>query len=144
MSKTQSWDVFLPWFNEKPQTSLTVALIICHITIFLCCVCDPELVMLGVGYHHAGVDLSDRKLIEEAFTVGDLPVLCEKTLLMHYITPSTVNACVQHDPAVTDVFLILFRDKQERRALQVTSTCTVFQPLQNLGSSFVFTGSDIM
>lgn len=37
----------------------------------------PELVMLGVGYHHAGVDLSDRKLIEMAFTQADLPVLCE-------------------------------------------------------------------
>lgn len=36
-----------------------------------------ELVMLGVGYHHAGVDLSDRKLIEMVFTQADLPVLCE-------------------------------------------------------------------
>jgi hypothetical protein len=34
--------------------------------------------MLGVGYHHAGVDVSDRKMVEEAFTRGDLPVLCEK------------------------------------------------------------------
>lgn len=33
--------------------------------------------MLGVGYHHAGVSLSDRKVIEEAFTRGELPVLCE-------------------------------------------------------------------
>lgn len=33
--------------------------------------------MLGVGYHHAGVDMSDRKLVEQAFTQGDLPVLCE-------------------------------------------------------------------
>lgn len=35
------------------------------------------MVMLGVGYHHAGVELSDRKLIEKAFTQSDLPVLCE-------------------------------------------------------------------
>ncbi|CAB1458650.1 unnamed protein product, partial [Pleuronectes platessa] len=34
-----------------------------------------ELVMFGVGFHHAGVEMSDRKLIEEAFTLGDLPVL---------------------------------------------------------------------
>ncbi|XP_056149816.1 probable ATP-dependent DNA helicase HFM1 [Lampris incognitus] len=34
-----------------------------------------ELVMHGVGYHHAGVDMSDRKMVEEAFTLGDLPVL---------------------------------------------------------------------
>lgn len=44
--------------------------------IGLCCI-HADLVMLGVGYHHAGVDLSDRKLIEKAFTQGDLPVLCE-------------------------------------------------------------------
>ncbi|KAJ3595533.1 hypothetical protein NHX12_004836 [Muraenolepis orangiensis] len=34
-----------------------------------------DLVMLGVGYHHAGVDMADRKMVEEAFTQGDLPVL---------------------------------------------------------------------
>ncbi|XP_061098727.1 probable ATP-dependent DNA helicase HFM1 [Conger conger] len=34
-----------------------------------------DLVMYGVGFHHAGVEVSDRKLIEDAFTVGDLPVL---------------------------------------------------------------------
>lgn len=43
----------------------------------VCVSLSPELVMLGVGYHHAGVDLSDRKLIEKAFTQADLPVLCE-------------------------------------------------------------------
>ncbi|KAM4722895.1 putative ATP-dependent DNA helicase HFM1 [Rhinophrynus dorsalis] len=34
-----------------------------------------DLLIYGVGYHHAGVDVSDRKVIEAAFTVGDLPVL---------------------------------------------------------------------
>ncbi|KAJ8270164.1 hypothetical protein GJAV_G00111050 [Gymnothorax javanicus] len=34
-----------------------------------------DLVMSGVGFHHAGIDASDRKKIEEAFTIGDLPVL---------------------------------------------------------------------
>ncbi|XP_051719520.1 probable ATP-dependent DNA helicase HFM1 isoform X1 [Ctenopharyngodon idella] len=34
-----------------------------------------DLFICGIGYHHAGMDVSDRKLIEEAFTVGDLPVL---------------------------------------------------------------------
>ncbi|XP_026231243.1 probable ATP-dependent DNA helicase HFM1 isoform X2 [Anabas testudineus] len=48
-----------------------------------------ELVMLGVGYHHAGVDLSDRKLIEEAFTLGDLPVLfTTRTLAMGVNLPA--------------------------------------------------------
>ncbi|XP_072547111.1 probable ATP-dependent DNA helicase HFM1 [Salminus brasiliensis] len=34
-----------------------------------------DLIMCGVGYHHAGVSLSDRKVVEDAFTAGDLPVL---------------------------------------------------------------------
>ncbi|NWW19285.1 HFM1 helicase, partial [Falcunculus frontatus] len=34
-----------------------------------------DLLTYGVAYHHAGMELSDRKLIEGAFTVGDLPVL---------------------------------------------------------------------
>lgn len=45
--------------------------------ITACCASGPDLVLLGVGYHHAGVEMSDRKLIEEAFLQGDLPVLCE-------------------------------------------------------------------
>lgn len=52
-----------------------MALSIKCITFF--CACGPDLVMLGVGYHHAGLDMSDRKLIERAFTLADLPVLCE-------------------------------------------------------------------
>ncbi|CAG5896937.1 unnamed protein product, partial [Menidia menidia] len=48
-----------------------------------------DLVMLGVGYHHAGVDMSDRKLIEEAFTQGDLPVLfTTRTLAMGVNLPA--------------------------------------------------------
>ena len=33
--------------------------------------------MFGVGYHHAGMDVADRKAVETMFTAGDLPVLCE-------------------------------------------------------------------
>ncbi|XP_070701535.1 probable ATP-dependent DNA helicase HFM1 [Pempheris klunzingeri] len=48
-----------------------------------------DLVMLGVGYHHAGVDLSDRKLIENAFILGDLPVLfTTRTLAMGVNLPA--------------------------------------------------------
>ncbi|XP_061694341.1 probable ATP-dependent DNA helicase HFM1 isoform X2 [Syngnathoides biaculeatus] len=48
-----------------------------------------ELVMLGVGYHHAGVDTSDRKLIEKAFSLGDLPVLfTTRTLAMGVNLPA--------------------------------------------------------
>ncbi|XP_028283310.1 probable ATP-dependent DNA helicase HFM1 [Parambassis ranga] len=56
------------------------------------CILDSklkDLVMLGVGYHHAGVDLSDRKLIEEAFTQADLPVLfTTRTLAMGVNLPA--------------------------------------------------------
>ncbi|NWV65591.1 HFM1 helicase, partial [Malurus elegans] len=34
-----------------------------------------DLLTCGVAYHHAGMEISDRKIIEGAFTVGDLPVL---------------------------------------------------------------------
>ena len=39
-----------------------------------------ELVVFGVGYHHAGMDTSDRKIMEAMFTCGDLPVLCRLTV----------------------------------------------------------------
>ena len=35
-----------------------------------------DLVLYGVGYHHAGMDVSDRKAVETLFTGGELPVLC--------------------------------------------------------------------
>ncbi|XP_055007854.1 probable ATP-dependent DNA helicase HFM1 [Boleophthalmus pectinirostris] len=48
-----------------------------------------DMMVLGVGYHHAGVDLSDRKLIETAFTKGDLPVLfTTRTLAMGVNLPA--------------------------------------------------------
>ncbi|KAE8291121.1 putative ATP-dependent DNA helicase HFM1 [Larimichthys crocea] len=48
-----------------------------------------DLVMLGVGYHHAGLDMSDRKLIERAFTLADLPVLfTTRTLAMGVNLPA--------------------------------------------------------
>ncbi|XP_013369810.1 PREDICTED: probable ATP-dependent DNA helicase HFM1 isoform X2 [Chinchilla lanigera] len=34
-----------------------------------------DILLYGVAYHHAGMELSDRKVVEGAFTVGDLPVL---------------------------------------------------------------------
>ncbi|XP_040533771.1 probable ATP-dependent DNA helicase HFM1 isoform X3 [Gallus gallus] len=34
-----------------------------------------DLLMYGLAYHHAGMEVSDRKIIEGAFTAGDLPVL---------------------------------------------------------------------
>ncbi|XP_026555904.1 probable ATP-dependent DNA helicase HFM1 [Pseudonaja textilis] len=34
-----------------------------------------DLLICGVAYHHAGVEMSDRKIIEAAFNMGDIPVL---------------------------------------------------------------------
>ncbi|XP_057183337.1 probable ATP-dependent DNA helicase HFM1 [Triplophysa rosa] len=34
-----------------------------------------DLILCGIGYHHAGMGVSDRKVVEDAFTMGDLPVL---------------------------------------------------------------------
>ncbi|XP_066122618.1 probable ATP-dependent DNA helicase HFM1 [Saccopteryx bilineata] len=34
-----------------------------------------EILIYGVAYHHAGMELTDRKVVEGAFTVGDLPAL---------------------------------------------------------------------
>ncbi|KAJ7332517.1 hypothetical protein JRQ81_014697 [Phrynocephalus forsythii] len=34
-----------------------------------------DLLICGVAYHHAGIEVSDRKIIEAAFNMGDLPVL---------------------------------------------------------------------
>uniref|UniRef100_A0A1X7UX46 Uncharacterized protein n=1 Tax=Amphimedon queenslandica TaxID=400682 RepID=A0A1X7UX46_AMPQE len=38
-----------------------------------------ELIVYGVGYHHAGMSSNDRKLIETMFTNGELPVLLIKS-----------------------------------------------------------------
>lgn len=46
-------------------------------TIFQVWISFVDLLICGVAYHHAGVEMSDRKIIETAFNVGDIPVLCE-------------------------------------------------------------------
>lgn len=33
--------------------------------------------MCGVGYHHAGLDTADRKMLETMFLSAELPVLCK-------------------------------------------------------------------
>lgn len=64
--------------------------------------------MLGVGYHHAGVDLSDRKLIEMAFTQADLPVLCE-SLCITVVNVIVNNECAQHQGSANTVNVYLWR-----------------------------------
>lgn len=40
------------------------------------CLLLTDLAIHGIGYHHAGMDVSDRKTMEALFIAGDLPVLC--------------------------------------------------------------------
>jgi len=40
-----------------------------------------DLILCGVGYHHAGLDVEDRKLVERMFSQGQLAVLGRLTLL---------------------------------------------------------------
>ncbi|XP_019646641.1 PREDICTED: LOW QUALITY PROTEIN: probable ATP-dependent DNA helicase HFM1 [Branchiostoma belcheri] len=40
-----------------------------------------DLVLFGVAYHHAGLEPTDRKAIETAFTQGDIPVLISTSTL---------------------------------------------------------------
>ena len=40
-----------------------------------------ELLMSGVGVHHAGLEVQDRRLIEELFRGGKLAVLSRSTIL---------------------------------------------------------------
>lgn len=48
-----------------------------------------ELVLFGVGYHHAGLDAADRRAIETMFVAGDLPVLfATSTLAMGVNLPA--------------------------------------------------------
>ncbi|KAM9323078.1 putative ATP-dependent DNA helicase HFM1 [Pholidichthys leucotaenia] len=78
-----------------------------------------DLVMFGVGYHHAGVDMSDRKLIEEAFALGDLPVLfTTRTLAMGVNLPAhlvVIKSTVQYvsgsceEYSETDLFQMIGR-----------------------------------
>ena len=45
---------------------------------------DPKLkefVQSGVAFHHAGLNLEDRRIIEEAFLQGRIPVLVATTTL---------------------------------------------------------------
>ena len=40
-----------------------------------------ELLLCGIGYHHAGLSPSDRKVVEDLFTAGYLPVICATSTL---------------------------------------------------------------
>lgn len=50
-----------------------------------------DLLMYGVAYHHAGMEVCDRKIIEGAFTDGDLPVLCKYFVSQFNFESQNVN-----------------------------------------------------
>ena len=41
-----------------------------------------EMVIHGVAFHHAGMELADRRTVEEIFSEGSLPVLRKSDLLI--------------------------------------------------------------
>ena len=53
-----------------------------------------ELVVYGVGYHHAGLSINDRKTIEAMFTSGELPVLCKygNDLILSFISSTVATS----------------------------------------------------
>ena len=48
-----------------------------HVTHF-----NAELVMLGIAYHHAGLQHGDRQKIEKAFLDGHIQILCKIASLL--------------------------------------------------------------
>uniref|UniRef100_A0A3B4C0J6 Probable ATP-dependent DNA helicase HFM1 n=1 Tax=Pygocentrus nattereri TaxID=42514 RepID=A0A3B4C0J6_PYGNA len=62
--------------DQKPTLVVTFCMFVVWADVMFSQICPhSDLIMCGVGYHHAGVSVSDRKVVEDAFTVGDLPVL---------------------------------------------------------------------
>ena len=59
--------------------------------MFYCFLCNDfyspfsELVKGGVGVHHAGLDVNDRKLVEELFKSGKMAVLSELFSIYSYM-----------------------------------------------------------
>lgn len=40
-----------------------------------------DLIAVGVGTHHAALEISDRSTVEQLFLAGDLPVVCTTSTL---------------------------------------------------------------
>ncbi|XP_029686652.1 probable ATP-dependent DNA helicase HFM1 isoform X3 [Takifugu rubripes] len=98
-----------------------------------------ELVMLGVGYHHAGVDLSDRKLIEMAFTQADLPVLfTTRTLAMGVNLPahlvvikSTMQYVAGSCEEYSDADMLQMIGRAGRPQFDTTATAVIMTKIQS-------------
>ena len=61
--------------------------------------------MYGVGYHHAGMDVTDRKAVEALFTAGELPVLCMYDIYKAWTIILSSSSCIHVLKA--DVFTVI-------------------------------------
>uniref|UniRef100_A0A3Q3W1T6 Probable ATP-dependent DNA helicase HFM1 n=1 Tax=Mola mola TaxID=94237 RepID=A0A3Q3W1T6_MOLML len=98
-----------------------------------------DLVTLGVGYHHAGIDLSDRKLIEKAFTLGDLPALfTTRTLAMGVNLPahlvvikSTMQYVAGSCEEYSEADLLQMIGRAGRPQFDTSATAVIMTKIQN-------------
>uniref|UniRef100_A0A3Q3WGG6 DNA 3'-5' helicase n=1 Tax=Mola mola TaxID=94237 RepID=A0A3Q3WGG6_MOLML len=100
--------------------------------------CKLRLVTLGVGYHHAGIDLSDRKLIEKAFTLGDLPALTTRTLAMGVNLPahlvvikSTMQYVAGSCEEYSEADLLQMIGRAGRPQFDTSATAVIMTKIQN-------------
>ncbi|NXS85636.1 HFM1 helicase, partial [Erpornis zantholeuca] len=87
-----------------------------------------DILTYGVAYHHAGMEMSDRKIIEGAFTVGDLPVLCKGVLVFHMLFyPVTFiwGSVFQFDTTATAV--IMSRCSTRERYIQMLNGADIIE-----------------
>ncbi|NWR30545.1 HFM1 helicase, partial [Tachuris rubrigastra] len=113
----------------------------------------PDLLMCGVAYHHAGMEVSDRKIIEGAFTAGDLPVLfTTSTLAMGVNLPahlvvikSTMHYVggVFQEYSETDILQMIGR--AGRPQFDTTATAVIMTRLSTKGRYIqMLNGADII
>lgn len=97
-----------------------------------------DIVVLGVGYHHAGVDMSDRKLIEMAFIEGDLPVLfTTRTLAMGVNLPAhlvVIKSTMQYVAGACEEYseadLLQMIGRAGRPQFDTTATAVIMTKIQ--------------
>lgn len=115
---TPNWEVTIKRLLASPENNILIVpscfSICCQIWYQHLIIFSLELVICGVGYHHAGLDSSDRKTVEALFTKGDLPVLCKYAIL--YITlyfPSVFQKSVPY-PKIVIWMRISYRSYNRR------------------------------
>lgn len=97
-----------------------------------------DILVLGVGYHHAGVDVSDRKLIETAFLEGDLPVLfTTRTLSMGVNLPAhlvVIKSTMQYVAGACEEYseadLLQMIGRAGRPQFDTTATAVIMTKIQ--------------